>query len=77
MKLRRLLAVIIAMAMTVGMTSALVIADEAENAPEEQAAVETTEPEEKETKKPEEKKPAEAKETEPEEDLINNMHSIS
>ena len=59
MKAKRLLAGIIAMAMTMGMMSSLVLADESENAPEETSAVETTEPKEKETKEPEEKKPAE------------------
>ena len=61
MKAKRLLAGLIAMAMTMGMMSSLVFADEAENAPEETSVVETTEPKEKETKKPEET----VKETEP------------
>ena len=68
MKVKRILAGFIATVLTFGMMSSLLIADEAENTPEETSAVETTEPEEKETKKPEEeKKPAESKEAEPEE----------
>lgn len=65
MKAKRILASFIAMAMTMGMMSSLVLADESENAPEETSVVETTEPKEKETKKPEEKKPAETKAEEP------------
>lgn len=53
MKLKKLLSVFIAMAMTVGMMSSLVLADEAENVPEEAGVVETAEPKEKEEKKPE------------------------
>ena len=67
MKAKRILASFIAMAMTMGMMSSLVLADESENAPEETSVVETTEPKEKETKKQEEKKPAETKVKEPEE----------
>lgn len=66
MKAKRILAGFVAMAMTMGMMSSLVLADEAENAPEETSVVETTETKEKETKKPEEKKPAETKEADPE-----------
>ena len=65
MKAKRILASFIAMAMTMGMMSSLVLADESENAPEETSVVEATEPKEKETKKPEEKKPAETKAEEP------------
>ena len=69
MKLKRILAGFVAMAMTIGMMSSLVLADEADNAPEETSAVETAESKEKEEKKPaaketekaEEKKPAETK----------------
>ncbi len=67
MKAKRLLAGLIAMAMTMGMMSSLVLADESENAPEETSVVEATEPKEKETKKPEETKPAETKASEAEE----------
>ena len=75
MKLRRILAGVVAMAMTVSMMSSLVLADEADSAPEETAAAETAEPKEKEekkpaakeTEKPAEKKPAETKAAEPEE----------
>ncbi len=66
MKAKRILAGFVAMAMTMGMMSSLVLADEAENTPEETSVVETTEPKEKETKKPEEKKPSETKEADPE-----------
>ena len=65
MKAKRILASFIAMAMTMGMMSSLVLADESESAPEETSVVETTEPKEKETKKPEEKKPSETKAEEP------------
>ena len=51
MKLKRLLAGIVAAAMTVGMMSTLVLADEAENAPEETSVAQTTETKEKETEK--------------------------
>ena len=66
MKLKRLLAGFIAVAMTVTMIPALVFADEAENTAEETTAVETTEA--KEEKKPavKETKPAEEEEKEPE-----------
>lgn len=67
MKAKRVLASFIAMAMTMGMMSSLVLADESENAPEETSVVETTEPKEKETNKPEEKKPSETKVADPEE----------
>ena len=60
MKTKRILASFIAMAMTMGMMSSLVLADESENAPEETSAVETTEPKEKEAKEPEENKPSES-----------------
>ena len=50
MKLRRLLAGIVAAAMTVGMMSCIVLADEAENAPEETSVAQTTETKEKEGK---------------------------
>ena len=50
MKVKRMLAGIVAMAMTMGMTSAVVLADETENTPEETSVVETAEPKEKETK---------------------------
>lgn len=43
MKLKRLLSMLVATAMTVGMMSFTVLADEAENAPEETGVVETTE----------------------------------
>ena len=61
MKLKRLLAGFIAVAMTVGMIPTLVFADEAENGTKETAAVEATESKEEEKKKPEvkETKPAE------------------
>ena len=51
MKLKRLIAGLIAIAMTTAMMPALVFADEGENGSEqtEPAAVETTEPEKKET----------------------------
>ena len=52
MKAKRLLAGLVAVAMTMGMMSSLVLADESENAPEETSAVETTEPKEKEAKEP-------------------------
>ena len=66
MKMRRIFAGVIAMAMTMGMMSSLVIADEADNTPEETSVVETTETKEKVTKKQEENKPAETvKETTP------------
>ena len=61
MKLKRLLAGFIAVAMTIGMIPALTFADEAENGTKEPAAVEETEAKE------EEKKPA-AKETKPAEE---------
>ena len=75
MKAKRILASFIAMAMTMGMMSSLVLADESENAPGETSVVETTEPKEKETKKPaetkaeepEEKKPVETSAADPEE----------
>ena len=67
MKAKRIFAGLVALAMTMGMMSSLVLADETENAPEETGVVETTEPKEKETKKPEEKKPEETKTAEPEE----------
>ena len=51
MKYKRILASFIAMAMTMGIMSSLVLADETETAPEETSVVETTEPKEKETKK--------------------------
>ncbi len=60
MKAKRLLAGLVAVAMTMGMMSSLVLADESENAPEETSAVETTEPKEKEAKEPEENKPSES-----------------
>ena len=69
MKIKKLLAVIVAMAMTVGMMSSLAFADEAENTPEETDVAETLESKEKEdkitaeekTERAEEKKTAEAK----------------
>ena len=64
MKLKRLLAGFIAVAMTAAMIPAMVFADESENAAEETTAVETTQAKEEE-KKPAEKKP-EAKAEEPE-----------
>lgn len=60
MKTKRILASFIAMAMTMGMMSSLVLADESENAPEETSVVETTEPKEKEAKEPEKNKPSES-----------------
>ena len=74
MKLKRLLAGFVVMAMTAGMMSCLVFADESENEPKETTAVETTEteaeekkPAAKETKPAEEEKPAESKAEEPSE----------
>ena len=64
MKLKRLLAGFVALAMTATMIPAMVFADESENKTEETTAVETTEAKE-EKKKPAEKKP-EAKEEKPE-----------
>ena len=52
MKVKRILAGFVAMAMTASMMSALVFADETENTPEETSVVETAEPKEKETKMP-------------------------
>ena len=65
MKLKRLLAGFIAVAMTAAMIPAMVFADESENAAEETTAVETTEAKEEE-KKPEEK-PAESEDKKAEE----------
>ena len=47
MKLKRLLAAFVAIAISVSMMSSLVLADEADNAPEETAAVENAESKEK------------------------------
>lgn len=63
MKMRRIFAGVIVMAMTMGMMSSLVIADEADNTPEETSVVETTETKEKVTKKQEDEKPVETAET--------------
>ncbi len=68
MKLKRIMAAFIAVAMTVSMIPAMVFADETEQSGQaETTAAETTQaakPTEKETEKPEEKEPAEEKETE-------------
>ena len=70
MKQKRLLAGLIAMAMTVGMMPALVFAEETVEEPAETEVALTTESKEKETVKPsakETEKPDETKETEPSE----------
>lgn len=62
MKLKRLLAGLIAVAMTASMLPAVVFADESENEPEQTTAATTTEAEKKETEKPSEKAEPEKKE---------------
>ena len=65
MKLKRLLAGLVAVAMTASMLPAVVFADEGENETKETAAIETTEPEKKETEKPAEKETEPEKKEEP------------
>lgn len=68
MKINRLLAFAVGAAMIIGMTPAVVFADEAESSePAETTVVESSEPSEKETPKVSETEPAETKETVPEE----------
>ena len=69
MKLKRLAAMFVAVAMSVTMLPALALADENEAAPEETAKVENTEPEKKEESKKEENSeaPSETEKAEPEE----------
>ena len=62
MKIKRLLAFTLSMAMIVSMVPALVFADETQSEPEETVTTDTTETEEKETVKPEEEKTAETQE---------------
>ena len=68
MKTNRLLAFAVGAAMIIGMTPAVVFADEAESSePAETTVVESSEPSEKETPKVSETEPAQTKETVPEE----------
>ena len=68
MKINRLLAFAVGAAMIIGMTPAVVFADEAESSePAETTVVESSEPSEKETPKVSETEPAQTKETVPEE----------
>ena len=79
MRLKRLLAACVAVAMTVGMVPALVFADETASESEETAAVETTEQEKKEPaappaviEAPEPEKPAEITPPEPEKPAVEH-----